>query len=45
MALEVLNAIFRRCLTKGIDIAAELGLPPPIRFPVVKSKEQNEYIG
>ena len=45
MALEVLNAIFRRCLTKGIDLAAELGLPAPIRFPVVKPKEQDEYIG
>ena len=45
MALEVLNAIFRRCLTKGIDLATELGLPPPIRFPVVKPTEQSEYIG
>jgi hypothetical protein len=45
LAMEVLNAIFRRCLTKGIDIASELGLPPPIRFPIVKPKEQSEYIG
>jgi len=45
MALEILNAIFRRCLTKAIDLASELRLPPPIRFPIVKPKEQNEYIG
>ena len=45
LTLEILNAIFRRCLTKGIDLSAELGLPPPIRFPIVKPKDQNEYIG
>ena len=45
LTLEILNAIFRRCLTKGIDLSAELGLPPPIRFPIVKPKQQDEYIG
>jgi len=45
MALEVLNAIFQKCLTKAIDLASELRLPPPIRFPVVRPKEQSEYIG
>ena len=45
MALEVLNDIFRRCLVKGVDLSNELGLPPPIRFPIVKPKEQDEYIG
>ena len=45
VAAEVLNAIFRRCLTKAIDLSNELRLPPPIRFPIVKPKEQSEYIG
>lgn len=39
VAVEVLNAIFRRCLTKAIEFAADLRLPPPIRFPVVTEKE------
>jgi hypothetical protein len=45
IAVEVMNAIFRRCLTEGIAISDELRLPPPIRFPVVKPKEENEYTG
>ena len=28
VAIEVLNTIFRRCLAKAIEIAAELRLPP-----------------
>jgi len=39
IAVPVLNAVFRRCLTKAIEIAEELQLPPPINFPVVKSKK------
>lgn len=39
MAVEVLNAIFRRCLMKALDIADELRLPPPVSFPVVKPKD------
>jgi len=38
LAVDVLNAIFRRCLTKTVDLSADLRLPPPVRFPVV-SKE------
>ena len=45
IAVEVLNTIFRRCLTVAINLSNELRLPPPIRFPVVKPKEQSEYIG
>jgi hypothetical protein len=40
MALNVLNAIVRKCLTKSIDISAELRLPPPIRFPTVVHGEK-----
>ena len=44
IAAPVLNAIFRRCLTKSIELADELRLPPPVQFPVVvegkKGKEQ-----
>jgi len=45
MAIEVLNTIFRRCLAKAIEISAELRLPPPVSFPIVKLKDQQEYIG
>lgn len=45
MAIEVLNTIFRRCLAKAIEISAELRLPPPVSFPIVKLKDQEEYIG
>jgi hypothetical protein len=45
-SVEILNAIFRKCLTKAVDIAVELSLPPPVAFPVVKPKEtKDEYIG
>ena len=46
LLIEILNAIFRKCLVKAVDLSNELGLPPPIRFPVVKpGKEQKDYIG
>ncbi len=45
IAIDVLNTIFRRCLAKAIEVAAELRLPPPISFPIVKLKDQEEYIG
>jgi len=31
VAIPVLNTVFRRCLTKAIEIAEELQLPPPRR--------------
>jgi len=35
LAIEVLNTIFRKCLTQAIDLSLELRLPPPIQFPIV----------
>ncbi len=43
-AIPVLNAVFRRCLKRAIDLADDLQLPPPIRFPVVRAKEESKYI-
>lgn len=40
LALEVMNTLFRRCLTKIIDLSEELRLPPPVQFPVVKPAEE-----
>lgn len=45
VAIEVLNTIFRRCLAKAIELSADLRLPPPVSFPLVKLKDQEEYIG
>jgi len=39
VVVPILNAIFRRCLSKIISLSEDLQLPPPIRFPVVKQKE------
>lgn len=39
VAAEILNAIFKKCLSKAVDIAQELRLPPPIQFPIVKIKD------
>ena len=41
LALEVLNAIFRKCLAKSVELADQLRLPPPIRFPVVTTEKPN----
>ena len=35
IALDILNTIFRKCLSKSVELADLLRLPPPIRFPVV----------
>lgn len=47
MTVEILNAVFRKCLSEGVAIANELRLPPPVSFPVVKTKEEAEsgYVG
>ena len=42
LAVDVLNAIFKKCLTKAVAIADELNLPPPVTFPVVKSGPEKE---
>lgn len=39
IALDILNTIFRRCLSKAVDLADTLRLPPPIRFPVVTTEK------
>lgn len=39
VALDVLNAIFRKCLSRAVDLSEELRLPPPVQFPIVKPKE------
>ena len=39
VALDVLNTIFRRCLSKAVEMADTLRLPPPIRFPVVTTEK------
>ena len=39
MALDVLNTIFRRCLSKAVEMADLVRLPPPIRFPVVTTEK------
>ncbi len=44
-AVEVLNFIFRKCLTHAVYLSEMLQLPPPIRFPVVtKEKPKENYI-
>ncbi|MEM7826957.1 MAG: hypothetical protein QXQ40_01895 [Candidatus Aenigmatarchaeota archaeon] len=45
IAVPILNVIFKRCLTKIIALADDLQLPPPVMFPVVKPKKEQEYVG
>ena len=40
LATEILNAIFRKCLTQAIALAHELRLPPPIIFPIVRPRAE-----
>jgi hypothetical protein len=42
IAVDVLNSIMRKCLAKVVYISDELRLPPPVRFPVVKAKEDTK---
>lgn len=42
LAVDVLNTIFKKCLTKSVGIADELRLPPPLNFPVVKGEPSKE---
>jgi len=42
VAVAVLNAIFRKCLIKAIDLSGELRLPPPIKFPIVAKERIKE---
>ena len=47
VGIEVLNHLFRHCLLKVSNIAEDLQLPPPLNFPIVKAKseQQANYIG
>lgn len=40
IGIELMNVIFRKCLTKALDLSLDLRLPPPLQFPVVKPKEE-----
>ena len=44
---EIKNFLFKKCLTLGINLSEELGLPPPVVFPVIppRKEEQPKYIG
>ncbi len=42
MTIDVLNAVFRKCITKAVQIADDLRLPPPLTFPTVKSEKMPE---
>ncbi|MFH0836757.1 MAG: hypothetical protein V1870_01380 [Candidatus Aenigmatarchaeota archaeon] len=42
IAVVVLNAIFKKCLIKAIDLSGELRLPPPVRFPTVAKEKVKE---
>jgi hypothetical protein len=35
VGVPLMNAIFRRCLTKAIALSEDLQLPPPIVFPTI----------
>ena len=39
VSLDVLNVLFRRCLTKIVSLAEDVQLPPPVQFPMIKIKE------
>ena len=39
IALDVLNTIFRRCLSRAVEMADLLRLPPPILFPIVTAEK------
>lgn len=47
VSVEVLNHLFRRCLIKAVSLADDLQLPPPVGFPLVKTKKDVEpsYVG
>jgi len=50
IALNVMNNILRKSITRVIDLSEQLMLPPPINLPLIRpkkeQKEQNiEYIG
>jgi hypothetical protein len=42
IAVEVLNVIFKKCLTKSIQLADDLRLPPPVTLPKVTSAPEKK---
>lgn len=42
VSLEVLNVLFRRCLTKIVSLAEDVQLPPPVQFPMIKIKDDEQ---
>ncbi len=42
ITVDVLNTIFKKCLTKAAVLAEDLRLPPPITFPTVTSDNKNK---
>lgn len=42
MRVEVLNHLFRTCLTRVVSLADDLQLPPPMAVPRVKPKEKGK---
>ncbi len=47
--IEIKNFLFRKCLALGLSISEELQLPPPLAFPIIVPREEeesrSEYIG
>ena len=42
VTLEIMNTIMRKCLVKIIQVADDLRLPSPIRFPVYQLDQEKE---
>ncbi len=40
--VEILNTIFRKCITRAITISEDLQLPPPIGMPFAQKREKKE---
>ena len=44
MAMDVFNVIYRKCITKAVQLSDDLRLPPPLTFPVIQTEEQAKKI-
>lgn len=42
MAVDVMNTLFRKCLTRITTICEDLRLPPPLTFPVVQAGSEQK---
>lgn len=47
IALNVMNNILRKSITRAIELSENLMLPPPINLPLIRPKKESniEYIG